>query len=96
MYLSSKYDEVYSDVLCITINGLVGELVYIITIKNVEGCRDGSAKNYRKLGVEMAVFRQNVLYKDYTGIYSIPTSLFIPKIILHSVVMLRDYWEEQF
>ena len=66
--------------------------------KNVEGCRDGSAKNYRKLGVGMAVFRQNMLYmyKDYTGIYSIPTSLFIPKIILHSVVMLRDYWEEEF
>ena len=47
----------------------------------------------QKLGVGMAVCRQDMLYKDYTT-NPIPTSFFIAEIILR--VMLQDYWEEQF
>ena len=45
-----------------------------IEAKNVEGCRDGSAKKPQKLGIGMAVCRQDRVNKDYTS-NPIPTFL---------------------
>ena len=52
-----------------------------------------AVQKLQKLGVGMAVCREDMLYKDYTT-NPIPTSFFISEIILQ--VMLQDYWEEQF
>ena len=59
--------------------------------KNVR-CRDGRAKNHSNyIGVGMAVCGQDMLYKDYTS-NPIPTSFFIPDMILqamHAIRLLR-------
>ena len=43
--------------------------------QNVGRCRDGSVKNHRSIGMEIAQCRQDVAYKDYTS-NPILTSLF--------------------
>ena len=43
--------------------------------KNVEGCRDGSAKTTETIDMVMAVSRQDRVYKYYTS-NPIPTSFF--------------------
>ena len=59
--------------------------------------KEWPCQKLQKLGVGMAVCREDMLYKDYTTNYTtnlIPTSFFISEIILR--VLLQDYWEEQF
>ena len=61
--------------------------------KKCIGMKGWPCQKLQKLGVGMAVCRDDMLYKDYTT-NPIPTSFFISEIILR--VMLQDYWEEQF